>query len=666
MKYIIYVLACVTILGAHAFEQAFGQTKINPGEQVNWPSSCTTGTVYSPFSNGCISGSEGQTPNPTIQSAVTAAGTTGSVLIPPGYAGTDTFTNPHNIVIDDQRPHNPTNSSTYVSGPMPQTTIKASDYGAVCDGVNDDTAAINHAVQALTTLIGGAGGSTTWMGNGAVELPQGRCEISSSIVLTDYGSLIGSPGGTWIFPLEPWLGADPALVIVTTSYSPTGFLGTSHGRGFNRQVTGIAFEYNFNATAHTAIKVVSGYGHTSTTAYPASQNDPQAYQLNNVTIANNYIFAMDTAIDLQDCGQCEILNNYISFTRQGVFDDGNSFAVVLRDNSLSNGSSLFTPTSGTVSGIISQSQPRYLCTSGSGPSCTTTQIISSPQALSIFGQTTEHWGIAGNFINILGLNIADGSCFCDSGISVYLGQLVGVSITGSTFSTETAGPVIEIAAPTHTPGVGLAFDNGWWISGNAINTDNNTQGTAVGVQLDSGSLGFVNLDLTHNQFFGFATAIQLNGPLVNSRITDNYGDDNATSLITLNAAGSGSFASTVIANNTSRDSVPILVDTAGGGYQLGYNQSVSQVLGTFIATGAGCTMSAGAIGTFCGVTMTNPVPFLDDNYIVTGCAVVGASDKNTVSQIGPMTNGGVFPVGEVTLTTTARGGGTIYCSVTHQ
>jgi len=39
----------------------------------------------------------------TIQAAITAAGTTGAVVIPAKYSGVDTFTNPNNILIFDYR-----------------------------------------------------------------------------------------------------------------------------------------------------------------------------------------------------------------------------------------------------------------------------------------------------------------------------------------------------------------------------------------------------------------------------------------------------------------------------------------------------------------------------------------------------------------------------------
>jgi hypothetical protein len=49
----------------------------------------------------------------TIQSAISAAGASGSAVIPPGYAGRDFFSsNPSGIRIDDRRPW----GATYVSG----------------------------------------------------------------------------------------------------------------------------------------------------------------------------------------------------------------------------------------------------------------------------------------------------------------------------------------------------------------------------------------------------------------------------------------------------------------------------------------------------------------------------------------------------------------------
>lgn len=66
----------------------------------------------------------------TIQLAITAAGTTGAVVIPSSYAGSDAFTNPNGIPVIDLR-----------LGPgafAGETNVM--QYGAKCDGITDDVA----------------------------------------------------------------------------------------------------------------------------------------------------------------------------------------------------------------------------------------------------------------------------------------------------------------------------------------------------------------------------------------------------------------------------------------------------------------------------------------------------------------------------------------------
>ena len=67
----------------------------NAAQSVNGPlNSCVQNGMY-------VAGSACYA---TIGAAITAAGLTGSVLIPPSYSGTDTYTNPNSILITDQRP----------------------------------------------------------------------------------------------------------------------------------------------------------------------------------------------------------------------------------------------------------------------------------------------------------------------------------------------------------------------------------------------------------------------------------------------------------------------------------------------------------------------------------------------------------------------------------
>jgi hypothetical protein len=88
--------------------------------------------------------------------------------------------------------------------------------------------------------------------------------------------------------------------------------------------------------------------------------------------------------------------------------------------------------------------------------------------------------------------------------------------------------------------------------------------------------------------------------------------------------------------------------------------------GLQIATGAGCTISAGAIGNKCNATLSLPIVEPDTSYVVTGCSVTSPPVTGGVvaGAVASLTTSN-FVVTEVALDTTSTGGGTINCLVTH-
>ena len=153
-----------------------------------------TGSLTSPSING-VKSPTSVSAQTTLQKTVSAAGTTGSVMIPPNYTGTDTFTNTNGVYVDDKR--------TTVAQ---QYARSVKEFGAVCDGATDDTSALQNALNYAYA-------------NGVVlTLPAGVCMTQA---LTWHGESI-SGQGKLVSALRGFPGQD-VLVSPTDSSSILSF-----------------------------------------------------------------------------------------------------------------------------------------------------------------------------------------------------------------------------------------------------------------------------------------------------------------------------------------------------------------------------------------------------------------------------------------------------------
>ena len=129
------------------------------------------GNMSGPLSSPAINGVEAPAVNSqetSLQAAMNAAGTNGAMEIPPTYAGTDTFTNPNGIRVTDLR-----------TSVAQQFERSVKEFGAVCDGVTDDTNALQSAINYAQAH------------GVALTIPEGTCKTRT---LNWHGESIGGLG----------------------------------------------------------------------------------------------------------------------------------------------------------------------------------------------------------------------------------------------------------------------------------------------------------------------------------------------------------------------------------------------------------------------------------------------------------------------------------------
>ena len=126
-----------------------------------------TGALTAPAVNG-VQAPAAASAQATLQATLNAAGTNGAMEIPPTYAGKDTFTNTSGVKVTDLR----------TTGAQ-QAERSVKEFGAVCDGVSDDT----NALQAALSYANAHGVALT--------IPQGTCKTRA---LSWRGESIGGLG----------------------------------------------------------------------------------------------------------------------------------------------------------------------------------------------------------------------------------------------------------------------------------------------------------------------------------------------------------------------------------------------------------------------------------------------------------------------------------------
>ena len=154
------------------------------------------GNMNGPLSTPAVNGVDApaaNSPQTSLQAAMNAAGTSGAMEIPPTYAGTDTFSNPNGVRVTDLR-----------TSVAQQVERNVKEFGAVCDGVTDDTNALQSAINYAQAH------------GVALTIPEGTCKTRT---LNWHGESIGGLGKQ-VSALMGFPGQD---VLATTPDNPNIF-----------------------------------------------------------------------------------------------------------------------------------------------------------------------------------------------------------------------------------------------------------------------------------------------------------------------------------------------------------------------------------------------------------------------------------------------------------
>lgn len=630
------------------FSPAFGQlqTKVAPSTQVAWPDACTPGLVYSPSANTCVSATVGpalQYP-PAISNAITNAGSDGSVVVPGSYTGTDTFqVNPNGVMIEDQRPLSNTSRA------VPR--IDAAMYGAVCNGATDDTAAIQAALNAANSYSL----PVVSRHNNVVHLPQGSCLITAPLQTGVYGSLEGEGATTYLIgDYFAWTNNSDYTILEILANGPLPGGSTAVVRHFsNMQIVGVGSN---NVPSATAV-LVSNNGNVY---------NPSTYAIGQLSFDHVQVSNLDTGFNLQDTVNTQFHFVWANQVRVGWNLNGDAVQIFFDHVYGQVGSWAGTSNHQTSIGLYIGPNNKY------GAGCAAHTQYCAPQGI-FFGDSS----IIGFDVDIqvdqcTQCNIHDNTIDVAAGGPLGVGAAIkinpfalggGLWIKNNYIGTATTNTNL-IYSTASSNGGGI---NGLWIEDNHFLADPGTAGSStLGIAL-AGSVPLYGVHLNGNNFWNIGTGIAVAQSLLNSEIRGNTGDNMSTLLINLDAQGNNpDYTGTVIDSNTTTSAVSVVNKGTATNYNLGYNHSSTQITGSWVATGTGCTFTAGTAGQGCAVAMVIPVAMIDLNYEVTGCTVYGATTKNYISMVGPFTVSMQFPVTETATDAFSTGGGIIKCSVVHR
>jgi hypothetical protein len=552
----------------------------------------------------------------------------------------DTWTNPNGIHVYDQRPLSNSNSAVQI--------VNAANFGAICNGVNDDTTAIQDALNAMDAYSIPAGSTRV---NIAVQLPQGTCRITTPLQIGIYGGLIGQGGSTFLVgDYFNWVGTDYTMVEISyPSALPGGSTAVSRTFG-DMQILGIGSSLKATAEAFSVINRGNVY-------------NPSLFALGQISFDHITVNNMDTAFDLQDIVNSQFHFVWVSQVRVGWNLNGDAVQVFFDHVYGQVGSWAGTSNHSATTGLLIQPNNKY------GAGCSSHTVYCAPQGIFFHDSSIVAFDNNVDIEQCVQCDIHDNTLdkgaggSGGSGASIQLGPFAlggGLWIHHNYIGTSTPNTYLIYST---ADGSGGGID-GLWITDNHF-LNYVSPGSTIGIAL-VGAAPIYQVHITGNTFYQLNEGIVSEQNIINSEIKGNTGNAITTFLINLAGAGTPDYTGTVIDSNTTTDNIPVIYEGSATNFVTGFNRSPKGVTGRLIATGSGCSIGGGSVGGICGpITMYLPSNFLDAHYSVLGCSLVGATGEAAATLVNNLTIS-QFTIYEVSQTTSAVTGGSFECQVQHQ
>lgn len=419
-------------------------------------------------------------------------------------------------------------------------TVSVKDFGAVGDGVTDDTAAIQAAINSLPVAPN--------QGVNAVVLSSNAIyKITSPLVLQRGQSLIGDGTPQIVANFSSWSGDLVAIKFVVESGVTTAQILNS----FSQSSYGFTLIGVNNSTVHsTGIKFYT----TVSISVADAVNYAYSGTIRDITIAQ-----FDTAMELLEASQVQYINIRIYSCVTGIYIHGKCTNLNFYALNITNPSNSFSSSTANTTGILIDSGFQYI---GGAEG--------RPEGLYFNGGL-----VYGHYNNVYDIRSLQSS-FSDMIID---------GATNDCFRISTPTDLLVTNCYLYTGGSGnscVQFDGVSASDNGSITIQNNTfvgtspTNTCYGINFTNAGASRYGINIIGNN--GNSLTSMINALLTPSYslIKDNYADNISGNFIYLQNAG---INTTVEGNTTSSSVAPLVLyaSSVDASLNIGYNASATYV-----------------------------------------------------------------------------------------